>query len=79
MEALALHSAELKPAISPNVGDSGAQFLVEGDCVRASPVQVLMKQKCLGTRVLMPRVAVQCSEPGLCNELFLYVLCNNYD
>ena len=27
----------LKPAISPNVGKSGAQFLVEGVCVRAAP------------------------------------------
>ena len=34
---LALHLAQLKPAISPNVGNSGAQFLVVGDCVRASP------------------------------------------
>ena len=33
----ALHFVRLKPAISPNVGDSGAQFLVGGDCVRASP------------------------------------------
>ena len=38
METQALHFAELKLAISPNVGDSGAQFLVVGDCVRASPV-----------------------------------------
>ena len=35
---LALHLAGLKCAISPNVGDSGAQFLVGGDCVRASPI-----------------------------------------
>lgn len=35
---LALHSAGLKRAISPNVGDSDAQFLVVGDCVRASPI-----------------------------------------
>ncbi len=34
---LALHFAWLKLAISPNVGNSGAQFLVVGDCVRASP------------------------------------------
>ena len=33
----ALHFVRLKPAISPNVGASGAQFLVGGDCVRASP------------------------------------------
>ena len=38
METCALHLAKLKPAISPNVGDSDAQFLVVGDCVRASPV-----------------------------------------
>ena len=38
MEIQALHFAELKLAISPNMGDSGAQFLVGGDCVRASPV-----------------------------------------
>ena len=35
--ALALHLAKLKLAISPNVGNSGAKFLVVGDCVRASP------------------------------------------
>ena len=34
----ALHFVRLKPAISPNVGASGAQFLVGGDCVRASPI-----------------------------------------
>ena len=34
---LALHLVKLKLAISPNVGNSGAQFLVVGDCVRASP------------------------------------------
>ena len=33
----ALHFVRLKPAISPNVGASGAQFLVGEDCVRASP------------------------------------------
>ena len=43
METQALHFAELKLAISPNVGDSGAQFLVGGDCVRASPVFILKK------------------------------------
>ncbi len=36
---LALHLAKLKLAISPNVGNSGAKFLVVGDCVRASPFQ----------------------------------------
>ena len=45
MEAHALHFAELKLAISPNVGDSGAQFLVVGDCVRASPVLTLKKRQ----------------------------------
>ena len=44
VETQALHFAELKLAISPNVGDSGAQFLVGGDCVRASPVLVWNKQ-----------------------------------
>ena len=44
METQALHFAELKLAISPNVGDSGAQFLVGGDCVRASPVFILKKK-----------------------------------
>ncbi len=34
---LALHLAWLKLPISPNVGNSGAQFLVVGDCIRASP------------------------------------------
>ena len=34
----ALHFVRLKPAISPNVGASGAKFLVGGDCVRASPI-----------------------------------------
>ena len=43
VETQALHFAELKLAISPNVGDSGAQFLVGGDCVRASPVHVQLK------------------------------------
>ena len=33
----ALHFAGLKLAISPNVGNSDAKFLVVGDCVRASP------------------------------------------
>ena len=45
METQALHFAELKLAISPNVGDSGAQFLVGGDCVRASPVRISLKHK----------------------------------
>ena len=45
--AHALHLAWLKLAISPNVGNSGAQFLVVGDCVRASPdliyIQLFLK------------------------------------
>ena len=45
METCALHLAKLKPAISPNVGGSDAQFLVVGDCVRASPVQNIQAQK----------------------------------
>ena len=40
----ALHLAQLKPAISPNVGGSDAQFLVVGDCVRASPVLIFKTQ-----------------------------------
>ena len=43
METLALHLAKLKLAISPNVGNSGAKFLVVGDCVRASPFTFKMK------------------------------------
>ena len=31
----------LRPAISPNVGNSGAQFMVVGVCVRAAPVLFL--------------------------------------
>ena len=47
METQALHFAELKLAISPNVGDSGAQFLVGGgDCVRASPVSYNSNRTC---------------------------------
>ena len=30
-------SVGLTPAITPNVGDSGAAFMVVGDCVRAIP------------------------------------------
>ena len=37
MEASALHLAWLKSAIPPNVGNSGVQFLIVGDCVRAIP------------------------------------------
>ena len=45
METQVLHFAELKLAISPNVGDSGAQFLVGGvDCVRASPVHYIQTE-----------------------------------
>ena len=39
MEASALHLAWLKSAIPPNVGNSGVQFLVVGDCVCAIPWQ----------------------------------------
>ena len=39
MEASALHLAWLKSAIPPHVGNSGVQFLVVGDCVRAIPWQ----------------------------------------
>ena len=39
---LALHFALLKLAISPNVGNSDAQFLVVGDCVCASPDFVII-------------------------------------
>ena len=46
METQALHFAELKLVISPNVGDSGAQFLVGGDCVRASPVSYNSNRTC---------------------------------
>ena len=45
----ALHLAKLKLAISPNVGNSGAQFLVVGDCVRASPFTIYIKQNSLST------------------------------
>ena len=40
MEASALHLAWLKSAIPPNVGNSGVQFLIVGDCVRAIPCQI---------------------------------------
>ena len=35
----------LRPAISPNVGNSGAQFMVVGVCVRAAPVLFLIKSE----------------------------------
>ena len=35
----------LRPAISPNVGNSGAQFMVVGVCVRAAPVLFISIQK----------------------------------
>ena len=35
----------LRPAISPNVGNSGAQFMVVGVCVRAAPVLFDIKGK----------------------------------
>ena len=31
-------SARLTPTITPNVGNSNAQFLLVGDCVRAIPL-----------------------------------------
>ena len=40
VEASAVHLAWLKSAIPPNVGNSGVQFLVVGDCVRANPRQM---------------------------------------
>ena len=75
METQALHFAELKPAISPNVGDSGAQFLVGGDCVRASPAPILAKSnKCIHTHVttqysvasiISSRVSIPCPSKSL--------------
>ena len=53
--ALALHLAKLKLAISPNVGNSGAQFLVVGDCVRASPVLYQSNTK-------MPLLFIHCAQ-----------------
>ena len=47
METQALHLAELKLVISPNVGDSGAQFLAGGDCVRASPAFYNSNRTCI--------------------------------
>ena len=32
-------SARLTPTITPNVGNSNAQFLIVGDCVRALPYE----------------------------------------
>ena len=42
-----LHCTQLglRPADSPNVGTPGAQFLVEGVCVRAAP-ELAMKGNC---------------------------------
>ena len=54
METCALHLAKLKPAISPNVGGSDAQFLVVGDCVRASPVLKKIKLNALLTVLSIP-------------------------
>ena len=49
VEASALHLAWLKSAIPPNVGNSGVQFLVVGDCVRAIPWQNkrIITKKCV--------------------------------
>ena len=35
----------LTAAITPNVGDSGAQFMLVGDCVRAIPLYLKRKKK----------------------------------
>ena len=35
----------LKPAISPNVGNSGVQFLIVGVCVRAAPAPIIMEKE----------------------------------
>ena len=51
VETQALHFAELKLAISPNVGDSGAQFLVGGDCVRASPLHWIQTEIVMYLRI----------------------------
>ena len=69
VETQALHFAELKLAISPNVGDSGAQFLVEGDCVRASPTLILTKIKyCL--QYIKHQSQADTVEPGLLTTLY---------
>ena len=38
-------SARLTPTITPNVGNSNAQFLLVGDCVRAIPLSVWVGSK----------------------------------
>ncbi|WP_375676103.1 hypothetical protein, partial [Bartonella sp. CL42QHWL] len=38
-------SVGLTLAITPNVGDSGAAFMVVGDCVRAIPLQTKIKNR----------------------------------
>ena len=35
-----MHSGWLTPAINPNVVNSGVQFLLAGDCVRAIPLTI---------------------------------------
>ena len=43
----------LRPAISPNVGNSGAQFMVVGVCVRAAPVLFFLSiQKAMSCTVM---------------------------
>ena len=59
MEASALHLAWLKSAIPPNVGNSGVQFLVVGDCVRAIPWQ--NKGICYKINFILNFVRVVCS------------------
>ena len=57
METQALYFAELKLAVFGNVGDSGAQFLVGGDCIRAFSVHwiqteiVLMNEPTLACNI----------------------------
>ena len=54
METQALHFAELKLAISPNVGDLGVQFLVGGDCVRAPYVTIQTELVLNHVRLTLP-------------------------
>ena len=81
----ALHFVRLKLVISPNVGDSGAQFLVGGDCVRASPIlkfnQKRLKQITQFERTWMGVMPVpyshQISRPDICScscTLCIYML-----
>ena len=84
METSALHLAKLKLAISPKVGGSGAQFLVVGDCVRASPYECQMYTCTLsyvGRLILKVVWYVPNFVPTRCNCKFLvleHVLCFHY-